>query len=600
MSTNASTPTPFHGSDDAADKDFPSSSEIGDAGFGGEVSRMEWLLAGVAAVALVTLHWFYARSYLWNSDEAQHLHVVWAWATGLLPYRDIFDNHAPLFHVLSVPLFRLLGERPDIVVPMRVAMQPLFGASLWCIYRIGAQVFSPRVGLWSALLLGFYPKFFFLMGEYRTDVLWTVLWLGSLVVLTGGPLTRRRLFCAGLLVGTAFGVSLKTILLVLTMMTAGAVTWVAWRCLAPREPATPRTWVNTLSLGSTALAGVVLVPFLILIFFAAQDSLRPLYYCLIQHNILPHQAISARDLRHPFSWESMSILPALALGMTTLPLFASHPRRAARRLFLILSAGFFCPLLNGLWRSVTGQDYLPWYPLAALAVAASLLVLTGRLRAGWLGPKVGLALPLVLLLVAGEVHWMLRHPVFGRGSTDRIAAIAEALQLTKAGEYVMDPKGDLIFHPRPYYYVLETLTKRRLRHGLLKDELPKRLIETRTAVIQPAYSRMTPGSIAFVRENYLPAGYLDVLGKMLPVPPGGVVLFDVTIPERYLIMAKEGMVTGTLDGKPLEGPLWLSAGPHELRLTSPVSEVALFWARAREKGYSPFDPPPPGHIEGDS
>src|ERR1043165_5996322 len=80
--------------------------------------------AAVAAVLLLRLRWFYAGSDLWNSDEPQHLHLVWAWANGLLPYRDVFDNHTPLFHILSVPLFRMLGERPDIVLPMRLAMVP--------------------------------------------------------------------------------------------------------------------------------------------------------------------------------------------------------------------------------------------------------------------------------------------------------------------------------------------------------------------------------------------------------------------------------------------------------------------------------------------
>src|ERR1700676_214435 len=51
----------------------------------------------------------------WNSDEPQHLHVVWAWANGMLPYKDVFDNHSPLFQAISAPLFALLGKRADIV-----------------------------------------------------------------------------------------------------------------------------------------------------------------------------------------------------------------------------------------------------------------------------------------------------------------------------------------------------------------------------------------------------------------------------------------------------------------------------------------------------
>lgn len=48
-----------------------------------------------------------------DSDEPQHLHVVWAWTHGLLPYRDVFDNHMPLFHLLSGIL--VAGARFDAV-----------------------------------------------------------------------------------------------------------------------------------------------------------------------------------------------------------------------------------------------------------------------------------------------------------------------------------------------------------------------------------------------------------------------------------------------------------------------------------------------------
>jgi len=30
--------------------------------------------------------------YHFDSDEPQHLHVVWGWTHGLLQYHDIFDN----------------------------------------------------------------------------------------------------------------------------------------------------------------------------------------------------------------------------------------------------------------------------------------------------------------------------------------------------------------------------------------------------------------------------------------------------------------------------------------------------------------------------
>ena len=61
------------------------------------VDRLEVLVAAGFFLVLLALRCFYASNQPWDSDEPQHLHVVWAWANGMLPYKDVFDNHAPLF-----------------------------------------------------------------------------------------------------------------------------------------------------------------------------------------------------------------------------------------------------------------------------------------------------------------------------------------------------------------------------------------------------------------------------------------------------------------------------------------------------------------------
>ena len=71
-----------------------------------------------------------------DSDETQHAHVVWAWVTGQLQYRDYFDNHMPLFQMACAPLMALFGERADIVVLLRWSMVPLYLLCLWAVYRL--------------------------------------------------------------------------------------------------------------------------------------------------------------------------------------------------------------------------------------------------------------------------------------------------------------------------------------------------------------------------------------------------------------------------------------------------------------------------------
>jgi len=122
-----------------------------------KLTRVEWWVGAACLLALLCLRWFYVTTQPWDSDEPQHLHVVWAWANGLLPYKDIFDNHAPLFQAMSAPLFSLLGERTDIVAAMRWAMLPIGAVILLTTYCLGSGLFSPRIGFWGALLAASFP-----------------------------------------------------------------------------------------------------------------------------------------------------------------------------------------------------------------------------------------------------------------------------------------------------------------------------------------------------------------------------------------------------------------------------------------------------------
>src|ERR1700746_3396400 len=123
-----------------------------DRSFAGKISRAElWTAKGIFLLVLI-LRIVYATHYRIDSDEPQHLHVVWGWAQGMIPYRDYFDNHSPLFQVLCAPLFASLGTRADIIAPMRLAMIPLFAVSILLLRQIAGNLLSPRAGLWAAVL----------------------------------------------------------------------------------------------------------------------------------------------------------------------------------------------------------------------------------------------------------------------------------------------------------------------------------------------------------------------------------------------------------------------------------------------------------------
>ena len=169
-----------------------------------DVERLSMALAAAAAVLLRVAAVF---RYRIDSDEPQHLHIVWGWTHGMLQYRDVFDNHMPLFHILSVPLLRIVGERADALIAMRLAMLPLFAATVVLTYRIASTSYSRREAIWSTLVALLIPGYLLWSTEFRTDDLWTVLWLLSIAILVSGRPTTLRLFGAGLTLGFAAAVS---------------------------------------------------------------------------------------------------------------------------------------------------------------------------------------------------------------------------------------------------------------------------------------------------------------------------------------------------------------------------------------------------------
>src|SRR5205085_12617603 len=132
-----------------------------------------------------------------DTDEPQHLHVAWAWTRGLVPYRDVFDNHAPLFHLATAPLVAAFGERPELLFAARMAMIPLAIAALAAVFAIGRALFSASVGVWSAALVGLMPAYLLTSVQFRADDLWAALWPAAIAVAVGGAPTRGRGFAAG-------------------------------------------------------------------------------------------------------------------------------------------------------------------------------------------------------------------------------------------------------------------------------------------------------------------------------------------------------------------------------------------------------------------
>ena len=542
---------------------------------GDALPRGERILAAALLLAALVLRCFYIYRYRYDSDEPQHLHTTWGWTQGLLQYRDFFDNHTPLFHLLFSPLVAALGERADILDFMRFAIVPLWFVCLWCVWKIGRTLFSPRAGLWAAVFIALLPWWFFPALEYRTDNLWTPLWLGALTVLVTGRMSCWRGFAGGVLLGLCFCASLKTtVLFLVSALAALAAPQLVARGFSLREIG------RSLRAAWPVVVGALLAPAALCAFFAAQGAWPEFYYGTVQHNLLP--GVDAKN--HP-SFLRFVFLPALPLiGYIAHRISRLDPDgpRARRRVFIFIVAGLYQPAFYTVWTLLTRQDFLPFYPIAAVIIAPLLAWLAEtRTRPVWVLGGIGAVE--IALIFGGRPPWI-------DGTVRERDILRDTLRLTKPGEYVMDFKGECVFRQRAFFYVTEPLTFVRLRRGILPDTVAADIVAKKVMVALNQKRWFPQKGTAFMTENFLPVGHLRVVGKVLakdPVEAGAPIPFQVAIPAPYALWADGQPVTGTLDGTPYTGPRELPAGPHEFRPAENHARLAIIWQRALEAGFTP-------------
>ena len=523
--------------------------------------------------------------YRIDSDETQHAHVVWAWTQGQLPYRDLFDNHMPLFQAACAPLFHLLGEHAYVMLELRVAMLPLFFVCLWCVFRLAETLFSRRVAPWASLSAAALPQFFYTSTEFRPDLLWAAFWLLALFVAVSGPFTAKRAFAFGLMLGLTFAVSLKTVLLVLALCTAAAlaIALALWR---GERPAPARAAGRLAAI----VGGMVIAPAAAVLYFASREALWIMYYCVVVHNVVPGLKRWGHFSLHV--WEFPVSL--VVLGAYAWLIFRQTPKTplALRRTIILLTPWFFLFLLLSYWPDITREDDLPYTPLVPLSFIP-LLMLAGEAARPWqwrrylvtYGPP---AICFAELLCVWNVNPL---------RSDRVKAttsgIGDVLLLTRPNEYVMDAKGDYIFRPRPWYWVIETITRARMRLGLIPNNLLEALEQTGTRICYLNAAHILPATSLFIVSNYMPfdPNALDVgtAGKELGAPSkDGTYSFDVAIPATYALVSEFGATTGTLDGAPYTGPVRLERGHHLFYRLSGAGRAAILLDRALAAGFHPL------------
>jgi hypothetical protein len=552
------------------------------ADYFGMSSAAEFVAAVSCFALMLALKLVNMTRYRFDSDESQHMHVIWAWARGFVQYRDVFDNHMPLFQIMFTPIFGVIGDRATILYWMRFILLPMYFVGAWCTYRIGELLFSRRAGVWAVILAGFFPKYHFTSFEFRPDNLWAPLWLLCVVTLISGALTVPRALKAGLLLGLCFSISMKSILLLLALAAGAAI---ALMLAGSKELA--QSWLQVARCTAAFLFATLLPPAIIAAAFALAGLWRDFYYCNFEHNILLH----VDDGNHPVWWIFPVAFVLIIFAARLIVRAAPAPAAGFRRTLIFLVCGFYLLALHSLWTLRSRQDYLPYYPLAFVLLSGGLVALWGYLAkydlCFWRSVR-WIALPAFAVLVE-FFPLIITHPFWVNGAQLETNLLRGVLKLTEPGDYVLDCKGETIFRQRCFWPVTESIMLARLNRGLVPDNAAQRAVETRTCVAVMK-GRMPAEAKAFIEQNYIPVGDdLLVAGRFLSpsARDNARMDFDIVIPASYKIIARDDGVKGILDGTPYGGARFLVPGRHTFVRTSSPTQLVVLWAQAVDRNFLP-------------
>jgi hypothetical protein len=481
-----------------------------------------------------------------NSDEPQHLHVAWGWAQGLRPYRDVFDNHLPLFHIVTAPLFLFASESPQLLTIARVAMLPLGFATIALTALLGWRVAGSKGAIWSAVLASACPPLVLKTLEFRNDTLWCVLVLAA-IALVVAPSSRRRSFLIGLLAGLALLTSVKTVVIGLAVLLAICI---------DRSRHGARLQREELLRFTLATAGALLPIAIAVMWFARAGLLADFLYAAFGYNM----SVTVEPGRRIAGAIAFPLLLVLIWRRAYL---LDHRSRAFR--IIALSIVCFIVVLLCAWPVITTRDFLPMLPLLAVIVAA----------------VCGETLPLIAIagMIAMVFYGHLWHPPPPAPRQQ----IADVLRLTSPSDCVMDRKGETVFRRRPTKLMLEIVGRDLLRRGVVADTIANDMIRTGTCVATSDLGELPSGAARFIDANFVNAGSVRVCGRELPhVAPGKEVTFQIAIAERYALRSRMALDGVVLDGKPFTHPRWLAAGSHTLRAPQEIDGATIILAKAAD------------------
>ena len=450
----------------------------------------------VGSLLLLTLAGFglsrsqLARQRGFNPDELEHLHFAWLTAQGQVAYRDYFDHHAPLLHLVFASRLERgeFGGEDGAILAIRDART--FSLTCTLLTLVGGAVVmgraaSPGAALSFVGILCGWSTFISKSLEFRPDVpamLFLVIALGLFVS------ERPRL--AGFAAGLALLFTPKSVF----AMAGLAASFLFAKAGPERRPIR----------GLFRFAQGLALPLLATVFWLWRErALSGAWQFAI---------VAAARWKGPSAWPvwreflrsdpTITALLALATALTLIRWRTSSPLQRAS--FLMMTAGF-AGLAIVTYPSP--QFLLLILPQGASMIALAADQLTRRWPAGGWQPSVShAALAACVVALGFPAHVR----AFARGNTAAIIAMEQIARNTALDEQVLD--GFIGYAPLRPHGTFFPFLHRDLRALRERVESPPLLKSLRDGQVFPKFALMThylrdgvePAVWKFLEANYAP------------------------------------------------------------------------------------------------
>ena len=448
-----------------------------------------------------------------NPDEFEALHGSYSIASGLIPYRDYFENHLPLLHFLLLPLFRVFaadrssGQAEALILAARMAMWGMSAATIAACYLVGRLRSGHAQGCTAAALFVGLTIFAHKGFEVRPDVpahlFLCASWLSLAAAAVAGPLRRR----GPLLVGSGACLGLATLctqkilfswpacgLLVFLLVCVDSQGPRRWRWIA--------FWLFGLALPLVAVGA----------WFWAHDA----FGSMIDQNLFLNLRWKTRHSPMPaFRAIWFENWPVVLLSVGGLPsAFRADSPPVPTSLKLLPPAAAGSVLAGTLIvPAPLYQYFLPLMAPVAWLAADALVRLSHRAASGrsaeWLLAGGLLALSLSPFLRLGRVVASPNAPA--RATLDRIGWVVDH---TGPDETVLDGFSGLgVFRPHAWFYFYPNEDIRPLIDHSEVRELKRRLrngvVSPRLAILDWDLQQVDSELLQFLKENYAQIGTTD-------------------------------------------------------------------------------------------